>query len=56
MRKEFKAKLNGDGSRAHASASFTLSFDTRDVLGTVNLNTALSADALNAMLLRLFVF
>ncbi len=33
MRKEFKAKLNGDESRADASASFTLPFDTRDVWG-----------------------
>ena len=31
MRKEFKAKLNGDESRKDASASFTLPFDTRDV-------------------------
>ena len=33
MRKEFKAKLNGDESRKDASASFTLPFDTRDVFG-----------------------
>jgi len=33
MRKEFKAKLNGDESRADASAAFTLPFDTRDVWG-----------------------
>ena len=33
MRKEFKAKLNGDDSRADASAYFTLPFDTRDVWG-----------------------
>jgi hypothetical protein len=33
MRKEFKAKLNGDESRKDASASFTLPFDTRDVWG-----------------------
>ena len=31
MRKEFKAKLNGDETRKDASASFTLPFDTRDV-------------------------
>jgi len=33
MRKEFKAKLNGDETRKDASASFTLPFDTRDVWG-----------------------
>jgi len=33
LRKEFKAKLNGDESRADTSASFTLPFDTRDVWG-----------------------
>jgi hypothetical protein len=33
MRKKFKAELNGDESRADASASFTLPFDTRDVWG-----------------------
>src|SRR5881394_1615359 len=33
MRKEFRAKLNGDQSRADASASFTLPFDTRQVWG-----------------------
>src|SRR5262250_2027542 len=33
MRKEFKAKLNGDDSRRDATASFTLPFDTRDVWG-----------------------
>ena len=33
MRKEFKAKLNGDESRRDASAAFTLPFDTRDVWG-----------------------
>jgi Domain of unknown function (DUF1905)/Bacteriocin-protection, YdeI or OmpD-Associated len=33
MRKQFKAKLNGDESRADASASFTLPFDTREVWG-----------------------
>ena len=33
MRKELKAKLNGDESRKDASASFTLPFDTRDVWG-----------------------
>jgi Domain of unknown function (DUF1905) len=33
MRKEFRAKLNGDQSRAGASASFTLPFDTREVWG-----------------------
>jgi hypothetical protein len=33
MRKEFRAKLNGDASRKDASASFTLPFDTRDVWG-----------------------
>ena len=33
MRKEFKAKLNGDQTRKDASASFTLPFDTRDVWG-----------------------
>jgi len=31
MRKEFKAKLNGDESRNDATASFTLPFDTREV-------------------------
>lgn len=31
MRKEFRAKLNGDESRKDASAAFTLPFDTRDV-------------------------
>jgi hypothetical protein len=33
MRNEFKTKLNGDESRADASAYFTLPFDTRDVWG-----------------------
>jgi hypothetical protein len=33
MRKQFKAKLKGDASRADASANFTLPFDTRDVWG-----------------------
>lgn len=33
MRKEFRAKLNGDESRRDASASFTLPFETRDVWG-----------------------
>ena len=33
MRKEFRTKLKGDDSRADASASFTLPFDTRDVWG-----------------------
>jgi Domain of unknown function (DUF1905)/Bacteriocin-protection, YdeI or OmpD-Associated len=33
MRKEFRTKLRGDGSRADASAYFTLPFDTRDVWG-----------------------
>ena len=33
MRKEFRAKLNGDESRKDASASFTLPFDTRAVWG-----------------------
>src|SRR5579864_4437682 len=33
MRKEFKAKLNGDESRKDASATFTLPFDTREVWG-----------------------
>jgi len=33
MRKEFRAKLNGDESRADASAYFTLPFDTREVWG-----------------------
>ena len=33
MPKKFKAELNGDESRADASASFTLPFDTRDVWG-----------------------
>jgi hypothetical protein len=33
MRKEFRVKLNGDESRADASASFTLPFDTRGVWG-----------------------
>jgi Domain of unknown function (DUF1905)/Bacteriocin-protection, YdeI or OmpD-Associated len=33
MRKEFKVKLNGDGSRGDSTASFTLPFDTREVWG-----------------------
>jgi|SRR5579872_3566947 len=33
MRKEFRTKLEGDDSRADASAYFTLPFDTRDVWG-----------------------
>ena len=33
MRKEFRAKLNGDESRDNATASFTLPFDTREVWG-----------------------
>ncbi|HXZ31542.1 MAG TPA: YdeI/OmpD-associated family protein [Terriglobales bacterium] len=33
MRKEFKAKLNGDESRKDASAAFTLPFDTLEVWG-----------------------
>ena len=33
MRKTFRTKLNGDDSRADASAYFTLPFDTRDVWG-----------------------
>ena len=33
MRKEFKVKLSGDGSRDDATASFTLPFDTREVWG-----------------------
>src|SRR4029077_18597791 len=33
MRKEIKVKLKGDDSRADASASFTLPFDTREVWG-----------------------
>jgi hypothetical protein len=33
MRKQFKAKLNGDESRKDASAAFTLPFDTREVWG-----------------------
>jgi hypothetical protein len=33
MRKQFKAKLNGDETRKDASAAFTLPFDTRDVWG-----------------------
>jgi len=33
MRKEFKAKLNGDETRKDASAALTLPFDTRDVWG-----------------------
>jgi hypothetical protein len=33
MRNKFKAELNGDESRADASASFRLPFDTRDVWG-----------------------
>ena len=33
MRKQFRVKLNGDESRADASASFKLPFDTRDVWG-----------------------
>jgi hypothetical protein len=33
MRKEFRTKLNGDESKADASAYFRLPFDTRDVWG-----------------------
>ena len=33
MRKEFGTKLNGDESRADATASLTLPFDTREVWG-----------------------
>jgi Domain of unknown function (DUF1905)/Bacteriocin-protection, YdeI or OmpD-Associated len=33
MRKEFRTKLNGDESKAEASAYFRLPFDTRDVWG-----------------------
>jgi hypothetical protein len=33
MRKEFRTKLKGNDSRADASASFTLPFDTREVWG-----------------------
>jgi hypothetical protein len=33
MRKQFKAKLNGDESRKDASAAFMLPFDTRQVWG-----------------------
>ena len=33
MRKEVRAKLNGDESRADASASFILPFDTRGIWG-----------------------
>ena len=33
MRKEFKARLNGDETRKDASAAFTLPFDTREVRG-----------------------
>jgi len=33
MRKQFTTKLKGDESRANATASFTLPFDTRDVWG-----------------------
>jgi hypothetical protein len=33
MRKKFKAELNGDESRAEASASFRLPFETRGVWG-----------------------
>ena len=33
MRREFRTQLNGDDSRADASAYFTLPFDTRDVWG-----------------------
>ena len=33
MRKEFRAKLNGDESRKDASAAFVLPFDTREVWG-----------------------
>ena len=33
MREEFRTKLNGDESRADASAYFTLPFDTWDVWG-----------------------
>jgi hypothetical protein len=33
MRKQFKAKLNGNETRKDASAAFTLPFDTREVWG-----------------------
>src|SRR6201993_4965706 len=33
MRKEFRTKLNGDESKAEASAYLRLPFDTRDVWG-----------------------
>jgi len=33
MRKEFRTKLDGDESRADASAYFTLPFDRRDIWG-----------------------
>ena len=33
MRKQFKAKLNGDETRKDATAAFTLPFDTREVWG-----------------------
>src|SRR5215467_8719894 len=33
MRKQFRAKLNGDKSRKDASAAFALPFDTRELWG-----------------------
>jgi hypothetical protein len=33
MKREFRAKLNGDESHDDATASFTLPFDTREVWG-----------------------
>jgi len=33
MRKQFKTKLKGDGSRAHASAYFMVPFNSRDIWG-----------------------
>jgi Domain of unknown function (DUF1905)/Bacteriocin-protection, YdeI or OmpD-Associated len=45
MRKEFKAKLNGDESRKDASASFTLPFDTRDVWGKAKVPVKVTINA-----------
>jgi hypothetical protein len=45
MRKEFKAKLNGDETRKDASATFTLPFDTRDVWGKAKVPVKITINA-----------
>ena len=42
MRKEIRAKLNGDESREDASAAFTLPFDTREVWGKAKMPVKVS--------------